>query len=172
LYPKPLLSPSKAKVYQFQSKYRSRPKENSSNNNCWIQTTGKFIVIDSNGGTLLTFHRSTTNDHIYINQPQPTTDIFQNIFKGLGKMRDVQIKLHIDSKIPPIQQPVRHVPWHTRQKVEKELTCLQELDIIKKVSEPTTWLIRRCTKEIRRSNPSLSWQANKDIQYPSLKRYF
>jgi len=80
-------------------------------------------------------------------------------------MRDVQIKLHIDSKIPPIQQPVRHVPWHTRQKVEKELTCLQELDIIKKVSEPTTWLIRRCTKEIRRSNPSLSWQANKAIFY-------
>jgi len=152
LYPKPLLSPSKTKVYPFQSNHPLTTKGEfittiTAGDN---KTTGKFIVINGNGGTLLSRKTAEQLNILRIgppqtinsisNSPQPSTDTFQNVFKGLGKMRDIQIKLHIDSKIPPIQQLVRRVPWHTRQKVEKELTRLQELDILEKVNEPTTWL--------------------------------
>jgi len=44
------------------------------------------------------------------------------------------------TQIIPVQQPIRRVPWHTRQKVKQELKRLMKLDIVEKVNEPTTWL--------------------------------
>jgi len=134
LYPKPLLSPSKTKVYPFQSNHPLTTKGEfittiTAGDN---KTTGKFIVIDGNGGTLLSRKTAEQLNILRIGPPQTINSI--------SNSPQPQIKLHIDSKIPPIQQLVRRVPWHTRQKVEKELTRLQELDILEKVNEPTTWL--------------------------------
>ncbi|KAK9693870.1 hypothetical protein QE152_g33896 [Popillia japonica] len=81
---------------------------------------------------------------------------------GVGKLKDVQVDLHIDESIAPVAQthrrvpfhlrpkveksiaPVaqthRRVPFHLRPKVEKEIERLTEEDIIEKASGPTPWV--------------------------------
>jgi len=60
------------------------------------------------------------------------------------------------TQIIPVQQPIRRVPWHTRQKVKQELKRLMKLDIVEKVNEPTTWVNpyvvvpRKSSNQIRR----------------------
>ena len=40
----------------------------------------------------------------------------------------------------PVQQQIRRIPYHTREKVTKEIQRLLKLDIIEKVDGPTTWI--------------------------------
>ena len=37
------------------------------------------------------------------------------LFKGTGKLK-VKLQLHINSNIQPVQQPIRRIPFHTREK--------------------------------------------------------
>ena len=67
-------------------------------------------------------------------------DQHHETFKGTGLLKNFQLQLHIDPSVTQIQQPIRRVPYHTRQKVEQELERLQSLDIIEPVSGPTSWL--------------------------------
>ena len=60
------------------------------------------------------------------------------LFKGVGKLKDFQ--LQIDPPITPKQQPIRRVPYHTKQKASEKLKRLQKRDIIEPVEGPTTWL--------------------------------
>ena len=39
-----------------------------------------------------------------------------------------------------VQQPIRRIPYHTKEKVSSELKRPPELDVIEKIHEPTTWL--------------------------------
>ena len=55
-------------------------------------------------------------------------------------MKDRQIKLHIDENVPAVSQHHRRIPFHMREKVEKELERLEKLDIIEKVDGPTDWV--------------------------------
>ena len=54
--------------------------------------------------------------------------------------KNLNLKLHIDPSVTPVQQPIRRIPYHTKEKVSSELKRLLELDIIEKVHELTTWL--------------------------------
>ena len=85
--------------------------------------------------------------NININQvtaiPSSTQNVInkhKEIFKGVGKLKDYQLQLHIDRSKPPVQQPIRRLPYHTRQKVTDEINRLKELDIIEPVNGPTTWV--------------------------------
>ncbi|XP_052281060.1 uncharacterized protein K02A2.6-like [Dreissena polymorpha] len=76
--------------------------------------------------------------------------------QGLGKLKDKQIKFHIDENVVPSSQPVRRIPFHVRKLVEQELNRLEELDVIEKVDGPTPWVSNlvvapkpNATKEIR-----------------------
>ena len=60
--------------------------------------------------------------------------------KPIGKIRGVQVKLHIDPDIKPVALPHRRIPYHLREKVEEEIKRLEELEIIEKVSGPTPWV--------------------------------
>ena len=46
---------------------------------------------------------------------------YQHLYRGIGKMRDVEIKLHIDPHVPPVVQPARRITFHLRNKVAAEL---------------------------------------------------
>ena len=63
-------------------------------------------------------------------------------FQGLGKLKDKQIDLIIDKDVKPVAQQQRRVPFHLREKVEKELQQLHAHDIIEKVPEnkETEWI--------------------------------
>jgi hypothetical protein len=51
-------------------------------------------------------------------------DEFPNLFGGIGKIKNTQVQLHIDTNVTPKQQKHRHIPFHIRKDVEKELMQL------------------------------------------------
>ena len=65
---------------------------------------------------------------------------FEDRFTGIGCIKGVEAKIHIDSNMQPVAQPHRRIPFHMRKKLEVELQRLEELDIIEKVHGPTPWV--------------------------------
>ncbi|CAC5374989.1 unnamed protein product [Mytilus coruscus] len=65
---------------------------------------------------------------------------YKDIFHGLGKLKDTQVKIHIDNTVKSIVQPHRRIPFHVRKQVEAELERLERLDIIERVHGPTPWV--------------------------------
>ena len=65
---------------------------------------------------------------------------YADIFEGIGKMKDTQVKLSINEDVKPIAQTKRKIPFHLREKVSEETQRLQELDIIEESSGPTPWV--------------------------------
>ena len=44
---------------------------------------------------------------------------YDDLFQGLGKLRNVRVKLHIDDTVNPIAQPHRRIPFHVRKQLEQ-----------------------------------------------------
>ena len=61
-------------------------------------------------------------------------------FKGIGKMKVVQVDLHVDPAIQGVAQAHRRIPFSVRPKLEVELEKLMANDIIEKVDKPTSWV--------------------------------
>ena len=61
---------------------------------------------------------------------------------GIDRLKDYELKLHVDESVRPVAQPVRGKPFGLREKVDKKLDeLLREADIIKEVSEgPCGWI--------------------------------
>ena len=60
--------------------------------------------------------------------------------KGIGKLKNFQLKLHIDSSVKPVVQSQRRLPFALREKVSKKLYELLDTDIIESVNGPTPWV--------------------------------
>jgi uncharacterized protein YicC (UPF0701 family) len=58
-------------------------------------------------------------------------DEFPNLFGCIGKIKNTQVQLHIDTDV---------TYTHIRKDVEKELQRLEDLDIIEQVDGPTPWV--------------------------------
>lgn len=114
-------------------------------------TEATFYVVEGDYGSLLS-HKTATElglIHIVLSTDviQPTPSVadqlllkYPNITKGIGKLKNVQVKLHIDDTVKPVVQPHRRIPFHVRKKVEKELQLLEDEGIIEKVEGPTPWV--------------------------------
>ena len=63
-----------------------------------------------------------------------------DLFHGIGKLKGVKVKLHVDQDVKPVAQKHRRVPFHLRDKVEAEVTRLEEAGIIEKVDSATDWI--------------------------------
>ena len=80
------------------------------------------------------------------NVTEPTTalkDIFDKYpecFKNVGKLESFQLEIPIDPEVEPVIQPLRQKPFNLRDKVEKKLNELLDLDIIERVEEPSSWV--------------------------------
>ena len=91
---------------------------------------------------------------------------YPELFSGIGKLKDCQLKLHIDRKVKPVAQPLRRLPFRITEKVDKKLEELEAKDIIESVSGPTPWVsplvavpksnndVRICT-DMRRANEAV-----------------
>ena len=62
---------------------------------------------------------------------------FPTLFTGIKKLKNTQIRLHVDESVKPVSQSHRRVQFHVRKQAEKELEKLEKLDIIEKVNGPT-----------------------------------
>lgn len=58
------------------------------------------------------------------------------LFHGIDKMKDFQVKLHINKSITPVNQPHCRVPFHIWKRIETEVTRLEQLDNIEKGEGP------------------------------------
>jgi hypothetical protein len=65
-----------------------------------------------------------------------------SVFQGQGKLQNKQIELIIDEAVKPVAQKQRRIPFHLREKVERELSKLEHDDIIEPVpdTEETDWI--------------------------------
>lgn len=73
-------------------------------------------VVNGNHGNLLSCESAVELGLISIanaiNEQLPTTDDdyqtqYPQLFQGIGRLKNFQVKLHIDEKVPPVAQPHR-----------------------------------------------------------------
>ena len=64
---------------------------------------------------------------------------YPKVFEGIGKLKDFQLKLHVNPNVPPVAQKLRRVPFALCEKVTVKIGELLKEDIIEKVEGPTTW---------------------------------
>ena len=70
-------------------------------------------------------------------------NIFQrypSLFTGLGKMKNVEVKLHIDENVNPVHQTHRRIPFHQRKSLEACVESLHQQDIIGPAVGPRPWV--------------------------------
>ncbi len=108
-------------------------------------------MVQGNHGSLLSHTTASELGLIHVVYSadilQPTLSVadqlmlkYPNITKGIGKLKNIQIKLHIDDTVKPVIQPHRRIPFHIRKKVDKELQLLEDQGIIENVEGPTPWV--------------------------------
>ena len=81
---------------------------------------------------------------IHADEKQQIQQILQqhpNLFKGIGKLKNHLVKLHVDTSIKPIAEPDRTIPYHLQDRVNEILQEMIDNDIIEEhpVGEPAPW---------------------------------
>ncbi|XP_065066035.1 uncharacterized protein K02A2.6-like [Rhopilema esculentum] len=79
----------------------------------------------------------TVNSPSYVNH---LLKQHKKVFKGVGNLKNFEVKLHTNPAIKPVIQAQRRIPFHIQKKVEEELKRLEEDDIIEKVEGATQWV--------------------------------
>ena len=103
----------------------------------------EFLVVD--GKTSLLGYTTATDLGILqiANAVSVERNVFQNypsLFSGLGKMKNVEVKLHIDENVKPVHQSHRRIPFHQRKNLEACVESLLQQDIIEPSDGPTPWV--------------------------------
>ncbi len=106
-------------------------------------------------------------NQISSNENKDIISRYKDIFSGVGQLKGIELKLHIDENVKPVAQPLRRIAYGLREKVEKKLNELLEQDIIEEVKEtPSKWIsplvvvnkpdgdIRMCV-DMRRANTAI-----------------
>ncbi|XP_062616425.1 uncharacterized protein K02A2.6-like [Saccostrea cucullata] len=65
---------------------------------------------------------------------------YPNGFKGVGKLKSFQLEIPINPDVEPVIQPMRRIPYSLRDKLDRKLDELLDLDIIERVDKPCAWV--------------------------------
>ena len=151
-----VLRRSNVKIYRYRSETPLPVKgtfcANVSTPN--LHTRADFVVVENfNAGSLLGKKTATalgllqvgpeqlsTVNQITVSSIQAIVNKHDAVFRGVGRLKDYQLKIHVDPEVTPVAQPQHRVPFHVRKDVEKKLQELQDLDIIEDVEGPTPWV--------------------------------
>ena len=151
----PNLEPSSVKIYGYQSKVRLRVlgKSTTALESETKKLSDKLYVVEGSGGSLLSWRTSRGLNLLQTvqqigdqpskterNAPVKLIEEYDDLFNGLGKLKNYQIKLHIDENVPPVAQPHRRVPFHVRKQLEEQLRRDEELGVIERIEGPTPWV--------------------------------
>ena len=71
---------------------------------------------------------------------QQLLERYSDRFTGLGKLRDIEVKVHTDESIQPMVQKARRLPVLMQKEVDVELEKLLAKGVIEKVSTPPAWV--------------------------------
>ena len=108
----------------------------------------EFFVMPGNTDTLLGRSPSEESGGVTVNacESRNVTDKkaalkakYPQVFTGLGKLKHLQLKLHVDESVTPAAQAMRRIPYSRKQKVVDKLEKRTALDVIEKVNGPTSW---------------------------------
>lgn len=144
--------------------------------------SAEFFVVEEVGQALLG-HRTATElgllkitvaadlEHVNTvtssNLKTSVVERFPKVFTGVGKLKDFQLRIPIDNTVEPVIQPIRRIPYHLREKIDRKLNELVDLDIIEPVDGPSQWIspvvvipkkngdIRLCV-DMRRANQAVT----------------
>jgi hypothetical protein len=118
----------------------------------------EFLIVPGNDIALLGRKTATDLDLLRIGPPaqvnaatDQSPDVqellrkYPGIADGIGKLKDYQVKFHIDDSVQPIARRHNRVPFHLRDKVSGEIAKLLNADIIEPVDGPTDWVSRIVT---------------------------
>ena len=106
----------------------------------------EFYVVPGDHGSLLGYSTSLALNLIAVlNKITDSHLQHETLFKGIGKLKDTTVKLHIDETVKPVAQKQRRTPFHLRDKVANEIEKLLKEDVIEKVEDTPTPL-RRLTR--------------------------
>ena len=98
-----------------------------------IQDKGKSLKLVSKSP-----NKTVVTEDPLLSEPKTT---FPNAFANkIGLLKDFKVTLHIDKTIKPIQQKLRHIPFHLRDPVATEIKNMLDQDIIEPVEGPTPWV--------------------------------
>ena len=65
---------------------------------------------------------------------------YDDLFYGIGKMKDLKVKVDVDKNVRPVAQKHRRVPFRLRDKLEAELQRLEAANVIERVESATDWV--------------------------------
>ena len=147
---------SRVKIYAYSSKtplpVKGIFKANVSTSQ--LQTQADFVVVENlHAGSLLGKKTATDLGLLRVG-PEYLSMVNQSVgtavhaivnkhdavFNGVGKLKDYQLKVHLNPDITPVAQRQRRLPFHVRKDVEKKLQELQDVDITEDVEGPTPWV--------------------------------
>lgn len=152
---RPKLEPSSVKIYGYRSKVPLRVlgKFHTTLESETKKLNAKLYVVEGSGGSLLSWKTSQelrllqTIQQVKDLPSKPDTkgpanliEEYDDLFHGLGKLKNYQVKLHIDEDVPPVAQPHRRVPFHVRKQLEEQLRRDEELGVIERIEGPTPWV--------------------------------
>ena len=103
----------------------------------------EFYVVRGNGVSLLGKATAIELGVLKLGIYSVNEDIkgkYCDIFKGVGKLENFKLKLHINSDVEPVAQRMYRIPFTLREKVERKLDELESQDIIEKVNDQTPWV--------------------------------
>ena len=117
-----------------------------------VLSGAEFVVIQNEGHALhgqeivislgvLTLGAHVNSLEVSMDGEKEESSIFEKLpgcCEGIGKMKDFQLIVPIDQEVQPVAQPIRRVPYHLRDKLSTKLDELVELDMIEKVSGPSS----------------------------------
>lgn len=152
---RPKLEPSSVKIYGYRSKvpFRVLGKFHTTLESETKKLNAKLYVVEGSGGSLLSWKTSQelrllqTIQQVKDLPTKPNTkgpanliEEYDDLFHVLGKLKNYQVKLHIDEDVPPVAQPHRRVPFHVRKQLEEQLRRNEELGVIERIEGPTPWV--------------------------------
>jgi len=155
---KPVLHKSRTRIYAYGCK---KPMKVLGTFHSEVETKDKiadalFFVIEGQGNASLLSYKTASmlglikvdvaagNVNIVRSQDPLTLEKLAaehpELFENVGKLKNHEVKLHIDQSVKPVAQPHRRIPFHLRKKVEDELQSLLDQDIIEPAKGATPWV--------------------------------
>ena len=126
-----ILEPCDTKVYAFNS---SKPlsvlgKFKALVESKYRSVDSEFLVVD--GKTCLLGYTTATDLGNTVSVGRKVFQSYPSLFSGFGKMKNVEVKLHIG---------YRRIPFHQRKNLEACVESLLQQDIIEPSDGPTPWV--------------------------------